>query len=85
MNHLFQHQLSSRLQKEREREVMAETLELQARLSQAEQDKRRAKEELAASELHIAKLEERVEELRRSQLVTEKKVCICLYLHVILA
>ena len=80
-----QQQLSSRLQKEREREVMAETLELQARLSQAEQDKRRAEGELAASQLHITKLKEREEELRRLQLVTEKRVCICLYLHVILA
>ena len=72
-----QQQLSSRLQEERDREVMAETLELQARLSQAEQDKRRAEGELAATQLQITKLNEREKELKRLQLATEQKVRYC--------
>ena len=67
-------QCSSRLQEEREREVTAEFLELQTQLSQAEQAKRWAEGQLAATQLHITKLKEREDELWRLRQATEKKV-----------
>lgn len=72
---ILQHQLSSQLHEEKEREVAAVIVELQAYLFQAEQAKDRADGELAAAQLEIDKLREREDELKRIlQVATEKKV-----------
>lgn len=71
----LQHQLSSQLQEEKEREVAAVIMELQSRLSQAEQAKNWADGELVAAQLQIDRLREREDELKRTlQVTVEKKV-----------